>query len=265
MTQERHTVNTNLEALMEAQTILDYHLELGGNIEDLRKDITAEITEMAGMISLRHSNTDEMLNEHIPMMTLWLEALEQLNWFETVSGEQAIGVIGENYMRCAWGLELDLEQGDYNLSNDQMIVPFLNKLVKDVGPIDILDLRNFLGLYWGGYQIENIIVEFMMERDLKEPAPEPELDIVFEDDDEEEILEVEMAVYHLEVNEVVLKEIHWSAAHMIMEAVQKLDACTDVEDERQIRKGMYVNINIKNECEKLLPELAGQFIDEFLQ
>jgi hypothetical protein len=277
MAQQKHTLNTDLEALMEAQTVLDYHLEMGGNIEDLRKDITAEITEMAGMISLYHGNTYEMLNEHLPMMKMWLEALEQLNWFETVSGEQAAGVIGENYMRCAWGLELDLEQGDYNMSNDQMIVPFLNKLVKDTGPIDILDLRNFLGLYWGGHQIENIIVAFMSDRTPEPDDVEANWDLGFEpmleepeleidtSDDEEEILEVEMAVYHLEVNEVVLREIHNAAAHKVIKAVELLDACTDIEDERLIRRDMYVNIKIKLECENLVPELAGEFDDSQLQ
>lgn len=284
---QKHTVNTNLEALMHAQSIFDYHLEMGGNIEDLRSELAVEIKKLSDMISLRHTHTDEMLSEHLPMMTLWCEALEQLNWFEQVQGCQEAGVIGLNYIRCAWGLELDLEQGDYNLSNDEMIVPFLNKLVFDIGPLDILDLRNFLELYWAPNRVEGIILEFMHGGPMPDPQAVAEFDpegkvselaidfepddedeefeLVFEDDDEEDIIPVEIEVYHLEVNEVVLREIHWSAANEVIEAVQKLDACTDPDDEVQIRKGMKVNIAIKLECERLLPELQGEFIDAFLQ
>lgn len=237
-------VKASLVELFWAQDVLDYWLELGADPQELKKDINAEIAELAGEIYTYHYNTKELLDARLPNLHKWCQALDQVNML--IDGPAERIVIDELWLKAKWGIFLDLDQGDYSLAHTDKIVPFLNVLVNELGDIDVDELGEFLGNYWTDSEREAILKDF------------------YGNDPKGLVRAAKM--YHLNVNRLVLDKFFWDSvnnATKLQALFYEAKENGREEDIVYLQEEINIHLDIVTALQDLEPEYKDQIIADF--
>lgn len=233
-----------LEELFWAQDVLDYWLELGADPQELKKDINAEISEVAGEIYTYHYNTKQMLDTKLPNLMKWCRALEQINLI--IDGPSEPIILDELWLRAKWGIFLDLPEGDCTLNKTDRIVPFLTVLEKEMGIIDVNELEKFLGCYWTYAECVSIM------RDLYGENPKG--------------LFRTIKTYHLTVNKEVLDVFFWGGVNGATKTQALLYEAKEngrEEDIEFLQKELTKYTTIINSLTALDPDYEEEIIRDF--
>lgn len=246
MTNTQNTpVPASLEELFWAQEVLDYWLELGADIHELKKDITAEISELAGEIYLFTHDTKMLLETRLPNMTKWCKALEQINMI--IDGPDGPIILDELWLRAKWGIFLDLSEGDHIGAHQEKVVPFLKVTEREMGIIDVNELGKFLGCYWGVKECNDILEELYGDtyKDRYRATP----------------------IYHLSVNQIVLDKIFWDIVNNATRTDALLIEAKENGREEDIiflQQDQAINLTIIDYLKELYPPYQEDLITDFL-
>lgn len=216
------TLLNPIENLMMAQEALDYYVELGGTLRELGSKIEHHI----GVLNTRMIHEPEprvVVETILPELLKWYKALDELNTFRTLEGQQEPGFINKDWLVMQWGLYLDYHSGFYEEKKLDNAVPFLMSMFEKYGNIEGNDLEDFTE-YIFGEDMEPVLKAFFEVRDggvvdtLKEGFLERAAEIrqlgrdireAADEENYEELVELGKRLLHVaQFNDAVLQD--WS-------------------------------------------------------
>lgn len=146
-----------MKQLMRVQGKLDYWLELGASIIELKRQIKNTIDELFAEMEENKEDVDQVLHTYLPAIREWYEALDQIEILEVTEGPQEAGYIDSNWLRCNWGHYLTLPWVCNQQDEETLIIPFLKAQVIRYGPLDTGHVRKFLEHFWSRHTVEHIL------------------------------------------------------------------------------------------------------------
>lgn len=146
---------SEVENLMWAQEVLDYHVELGGALEELYKLIGNKVMVLKSHITL-DVDPIELFTKTLPELDKWLKALSELNTFRTTEGQQEPGFIDKDWLVMEWGLFVQKHEDRLEDRELEEAVPFLQHMQVKYGTIESNDLEDWAEYIFGD-EMESVL------------------------------------------------------------------------------------------------------------
>jgi hypothetical protein len=156
-----------VNALVWAQTQLDYHLDEGGFITELENQIGDKIQSLLDLIKTDMGNTQANIKIRIPELGTWMQALEEaMAWTPTPKPPLVdhLGFLRKDYQ--LWGKELKWDPEQTNPMN------YLEDLFEVHEQVPKSDAKAFLSDWYDEDAIEEWAAKIAWDEDEKEMTEE---------------------------------------------------------------------------------------------
>lgn len=153
-------MGVRIDNLVWFQQHMDYYIELGGKVDELRTLAKDRIWMVQSKIRASE-DYDTITGVWLPEITRIYSALKQLKDFETAEGPQPSGDIDKEWLIMQWGLFLDYHSFDYDEDRWDEIGPFLEAMHKKYdGTVHGNEMEDFVEYVFGANHIEDIMREY---------------------------------------------------------------------------------------------------------